>query len=253
MTQYVRVYYSIVDDERFECVYGTPHLATWLRLLLLADAMWPASAHIPATERRASLAVLTSCGLIEMLPGGRFRVHGLDSERERRKEAAAIGGRARQRTLSERSANAMPPLSLAKQSKDKQSRAEQVDPLDERVDIDAFVATRFRLPTPGQRAFMDAYVATFDQTGPERASRLIWGHPDDPIGAMKEDLAAFREERKAEALASEVPKPKRTNGSGMSRVSDEIAKLYLAPSNGGAVPLSELVSAEALASLGRKP
>jgi hypothetical protein len=99
---------------------------------------------------------------------------------------------------------------------------------------------------------MDAYVATFDQTGPERASRLIWGHPDDPIGAMKEDLAAFREERKAEALASEVPKPKRTNGSGMTRVSDEIAKLYLAPSN-GEVPLSELVTPEALAAAGRKP
>jgi hypothetical protein len=55
MSQYVRVYYSVVDDERFTGVYDTPHLATWLRLLLLADAMWPASAYVPATERKASL------------------------------------------------------------------------------------------------------------------------------------------------------------------------------------------------------
>jgi hypothetical protein len=74
MSQYVRVYYSVVDDERFTGVYDTPHLATWLRLLLLADAMWPASAYVPATERKASLVVLVKAGLVELLPGGKYRI-----------------------------------------------------------------------------------------------------------------------------------------------------------------------------------
>ena len=75
---------------------------------------------------------------------------------------------------------------------------------------------------------MDAYCQVFDVTGPERAARLIWEHSDDPIGALKEDLHAFREGRKAEAIAAEAPKPRRTSGSGLTGVNAEIAKLFWA-------------------------
>jgi hypothetical protein len=73
---------------------------------------------------------------------------------------------------------------------------------------------------------MDAYCQVFDVTGPERAARLIWEHSDDPIGALKEDLHAFREGRRAEALKADEPKPRRTTGSGFTGVNAEIAKLF---------------------------
>lgn len=90
---YVRVYYSIIDDPRFVGIYDDDHhLATWLRLLLVADAMWPAPAPVPAGTRRPSLAALTAAGLIELQGSGRYRIHGLDAERERRAAAGRAGG-----------------------------------------------------------------------------------------------------------------------------------------------------------------
>lgn len=235
--KYVRVYYSIVNDERFANVYhDARHLGTWLQLLMVADAMYPADAPLPAYVNRASVKVLVECGVVETLPFQHYRVHGLASEREKRSHAARIANAVR--WDSERTPTSVP--SRAETSKDETSKAEQ----DERPDLDAFLGTRFRLPTPNQRTFMDTYCQVFDQTGPERAARLIWSHPDDPIGALKADLAEFREGRRAEAVLSEEPKPRRAKGSGMSKVGDEIAKLYLAPTNGNGdpVPLAELAA-----------
>jgi hypothetical protein len=253
--KYVRVYYSVVNDDRFAEIYhDARRFGAWLQLLLVADAMYPADAPIPAYIHRPSLKALTDAGLVELCAHQHYRMHGLASERGKRSQSARNA--AVLRWQSARNADPMP--SRAEQRQDEQSiRAGDADasPRDDaRPDVEAFLGTRFRVPTPGQRTFMDAYCQVFDQTGPERAARLIWGHPDDPIGALKEDLAAFREERRVEALASEAPKPRRTKGSGMSKVSDELAKLYLAPNNGSdAVPLAELVTPEALAAAGRKP
>lgn len=250
--KYVRVYYEIIDDERFAHVYNDDaSLATWLRMLLDADALWPASASLPRSMSRRVLQVLTASGLIEVT-GSRFRVHGLDTERQRRANAGRAGGLASgrsrsavtagERTFNERSTVRATKTNLAETSRDETSRAEQ-EHEDGRLDLDAFVAVRLRIPTPAQRTFMDAYCQVFDQTGPERAARLIWGHPDDPIGALKEDLAAFREGRRVEAVNSEVPKPRRVKGSGMSKVSDELAKLYLTPSDGDKpVPLADAIA-----------
>ncbi|HEY4895230.1 MAG TPA: hypothetical protein VII01_03995 [Solirubrobacteraceae bacterium] len=235
--KYVRVYYSIVNDERFANVYhDARHLGTWLQLLMVADAMYPADAPMPAYVNRASVKVLVECGILEELPFRHYRVHGLASEREKRSHAARIANAVR--WDSERTPKGVP--SRAEQRQDEQSQAEQ----SERPDVEAFLGTRFRLPTPNQRTFMDTYCQVFDQTGPDRAAQLIWSHPDDPIGALKADLTEFREGRREEAIRSEVPKPRREKGSGMSRVGDEIAKLYLAPTNGNGepVPLAELAA-----------
>ena len=86
---YSRVYWTIIDDERFANVYKSDAaLATWLRLLLIADQSWPASAHIPARSSRRAVRLLSAAGLIETIPGQLFRIHGLDAERERRSAAA---------------------------------------------------------------------------------------------------------------------------------------------------------------------
>jgi hypothetical protein len=87
--KYVRVYYSVVNDERFAEVYhDARHLGTWLQLLLVADAMYPADAPIPAYASRASVKALVDCGLIDLRPHSQYRVHGLASEREMRTHSA---------------------------------------------------------------------------------------------------------------------------------------------------------------------
>jgi hypothetical protein len=86
---YSRVYWSIVDDPKFVSVYDSDaNLAAWLRLLLIADQSHPASAHLPSNVRKSSVAELARVELIDLLPGHRYRVHGLDAERERRRLAA---------------------------------------------------------------------------------------------------------------------------------------------------------------------
>ena len=86
---YSRVYWSIIDDPKFTEVYDSDRaLACWLRLLIAADAIWPAPASIPATSSKTSVALLVRVGLIDLQPGGRYRIHGLDSERGIRRLAA---------------------------------------------------------------------------------------------------------------------------------------------------------------------
>jgi hypothetical protein len=86
---YSRVYWSIADDEKFADIYGNnDHLATWLRLLLIADQAFPASAHLPMNVRKGSREALVKSGLIDAVSGDRYRIHGLDAERGRRRDAA---------------------------------------------------------------------------------------------------------------------------------------------------------------------
>jgi hypothetical protein len=82
---YVRVYMTIVDDPKFVGIFTDDHhFATWVRLLMVADAAWPASAMIPRSARQESLDALVEHDLIAVT-GDLFRVVGLDAERGRRK------------------------------------------------------------------------------------------------------------------------------------------------------------------------
>lgn len=101
---YCRVYYTVKDDPKFETIYTDDHhLATWLRLLIAADAIWPASADLPAAARKASVSALVAAGLVDLLPSGRYRIHGLDAERGSRRDAARAS--VAQRTYNGRSTN----------------------------------------------------------------------------------------------------------------------------------------------------
>jgi hypothetical protein len=87
MDPYVRVYYSILTDERFEHVYDDDvAFATWVRLLMVADGAYPAPTHLPGNVKRRALAKLVAAGLIDLLPRRLFRVHGLQAERLKRAE-----------------------------------------------------------------------------------------------------------------------------------------------------------------------
>lgn len=87
---YVRVFYRIIDDPKFATVYDDDtRLATWLRLLLTADATYPAPAPLPHGINRKALEELVRVGLVDIGTGHRYRMHGMTAVRE----AAAEQGR----------------------------------------------------------------------------------------------------------------------------------------------------------------
>jgi hypothetical protein len=94
---YVKVYYRIADDERFGRVYNNDAaLATWLRLLILADGMWPAAAPIPRGVKAVAFNLLVDVGLIDLANNGHaYRIHGMDAERGKRSEHASRASRGR--------------------------------------------------------------------------------------------------------------------------------------------------------------
>lgn len=63
-------------------------LATWLRLLALADKLWPSPAELPRGVSPAAVKSLTEAGLLDVLPKHRFTVRGLDAWRKRKQDAA---------------------------------------------------------------------------------------------------------------------------------------------------------------------
>lgn len=87
---YSRVYWSILDDEKFDTVRADMRLlGSWALLLVVADMAYPAPAFSPSIVSRKSLTALANAGLVEILPAGMFRVTGLKSERERRAASAS--------------------------------------------------------------------------------------------------------------------------------------------------------------------
>lgn len=118
---YARIYHEIVDDPKFRRVFhDDAALATWLRMLIVADAMYPSSAPMP--ESTPAVELLLRVRLVKRLPGGRYVITGLHAERERRASSARIG--ARKRWDSDGNANA-PANALQTQSERNARRDEQ--------------------------------------------------------------------------------------------------------------------------------
>lgn len=172
------------------------------------------------------------------------------NRRKIRRESGRLGGIAsgisRSTSTSVGEASVPHPLTDAEPVRPSVPTVPTSKPDDAREDLEAYLRVRFRVPSPAQRDLMDAYVRVFDLTGPERAARLIYAHPDDPIGALKADLAEFRDECKRNAEGQDHPKPKRRDrGSGMTSINQELARIMpsLVPAEptGDPVPLRELI------------
>lgn len=204
--KYSRLYWSLIDDDRFDVVYPDDrHFGTYCRLLMAADMAWPASTHVPSSCNRRSLQALVDAGIVEMNPKGLFRIHGMDAERNRRAEAGRAGGR----VSAFRRANVERPLNGSSTNVEpRRDETSKDETSTTRASVEAFILVRRRVPTPGQQRVIDSYCQTFDLTGEARAEQLILSHPDDPIGALIADLDTFRQERLEAAKVAELPKPK---------------------------------------------
>lgn len=87
---YSRVYWSIHDDPKFDGIRGDARLiGSWLLLLVAADMSYPSPAYLLPTVTRASVNRLVEAGLVDLLDGHRYRVHGLDKERQKRSQSAS--------------------------------------------------------------------------------------------------------------------------------------------------------------------
>jgi hypothetical protein len=135
---YCRVYHGIIDDPKFADVYDNDAaLATWLRLLIIADQAWPSSAVLPGNAKHRAVKLLGDVGLLDLQPGWRFRVHGLDAERDRRASAARVGGlasgrsRTVERSFPTRSHDARDETNLAKPSLAENEPSRAGDPADD--------------------------------------------------------------------------------------------------------------------------
>lgn len=83
---FIREYPAIyADDAAFAC---------WMRLLTLAEKVWPTLPELPRHVKAAPLRKLTDAGLIAV-DGIGYRVRGLDAERGRRSGAGRAGADAR--------------------------------------------------------------------------------------------------------------------------------------------------------------
>jgi len=221
---YVRVYWSIIDDEKFAEVYDDDRsLAAWLRLLIAADQAWPSSAAVPASCRKASLDKLVRVGLVDLVAGHRFRIHGLDAERNGR--AASARNAAAMRWQSGRNAGAS---DTRMPSRAELSRAEPSASRDGLRHITDGVSSTWEEATGrtvlasgsfaqdylddatmrhGSLAVIDAINAgrrTFDHIPSTQALAAKVRGILDPLPSGKEDDTAAREERERAAGARRV-------------------------------------------------
>lgn len=169
---YSRVYWIVRSDPRLATIYSNDaNFAAWTRLLLAADMAWPAPADIPAATKRSALVALEQAGVIELLPGGLFRFHGLDAERGKRKAAATT------RQVPERGPNGHHPgpkrgPSRAEPSKDETRQADAHDP------ADAYWTLTGRYPTDRTLTWIDELAG---QYGSDAVSQTLGAtHQDDP-------------------------------------------------------------------------
>jgi hypothetical protein len=87
-----RIYHRLADE--FPQVYDSPDLAGYVRLLVAADQSWPTSARWAGLVSKATLGRLVSSSLV-ILDGSRYRIRGLDRERESRSQSASHAARSR--------------------------------------------------------------------------------------------------------------------------------------------------------------
>lgn len=210
---YSRVYWRIVDDDRFADIYGNDsHLASWLRLLIGADQSWPASAPLPASVKRASVRALSGCGLVELRPGSMYRIHGLDAERGRRQSQAEAAASARwsgsnadrMRQHPESNAQGMP-------RRDEPSKAEPSRADDAPADaFSDYYALTVRYPRGRTDEWLRELVGEFGDRDVGSALAAEWKRSSDLKTFLSRTDARLRTDARRAEQERTKPKPKAT-------------------------------------------
>lgn len=220
---YSRLYHRFAKE--FPEVWADDRaLATWVRLLYIADASWPMEPPLPRSVRGKPLEMLTAAGLVTVI-GECYSMRGLNAERQRRKDAAARA--AGERWHSTRIADAMP-RRTREEDEQKTNAPHSADADDDgREDIEAFLLVTRRPPTVKQRRLLDQVLALRDVSGPSWAANVILSNPDDPIGAVIREDKKWRDERIAEAKAREHRPVRRIQRrpSGLTGINAELAAI----------------------------
>ena len=215
---YSRVYWIVRRDPRLATIYGNDaNFAAWTRLLIAADMAWPAPADIPASTKRAALKALEDAGVIEIIPGGLFRFHGLDAERGRRRAAAGGQTPPEPAPLGDHLGTERSPRREEEEEETRQD--EQETSQDARDPADSYWSLSGRYPTDRTLAWIDdltrqygaeAVIAAMGTANQHGSAQGLLGRVSDELkrNARKLDLKAraaeaqrITENRKASAAS----------------------------------------------------
>ena len=226
---YSRIYHEVMDDAKFDGIReDVRHFGTWALLLVVGDMAWPAPAYLPPVPRR-SVDALSKAGLVDVLSGGRFRIHGMDRERGTRTAQATEAGRLRAsaaprdagRFTTGRSTVRPPvggdedhrsvhrPTSLDETSRDETSRSEWDAGADA---LDTYFRLTTRVPTGRAGEWIRRLI---DQYGEEEVSDALgfcWQEDPDLANLLsrtqflleKQALELQRQRKEREAREAEV-------------------------------------------------
>lgn len=247
---YSRVYWMIGDDPKFDTIYDDDHhLAAWLRLLLIADQAHPASAHLPANVRRSSVKALADVGLVD-LAGSRYRIHGLNAERSKRRDSAT-----RLRTGRDPDGDQLPPKPdpsgpytpgrSRERDETRQAEDEQTRAPDAAVSLERRTG---RFPSKGVLSWLDDLAR--EAGTEERLATLIDETPMNGVTSVKDYLDALRDKLRRtdhEASRAELAEEQRKVAKG-----HEPVRLIYMPDD-TTPEEAERLAAEWEAEFGRKP
>lgn len=86
--KFTRLYYDDFIREYPEVYADDAAFAAWVRLLVLAEKMWPATPEIPRSIRPRAMRTLVAAGLVEECGTHSYCVRGFIAERTRRQDSA---------------------------------------------------------------------------------------------------------------------------------------------------------------------
>jgi hypothetical protein len=85
---FCRIYHADLALDYAKVWRDNDALATYVRLLSVADAMWPRPPEIPASAKPVHVQKLVAAGLVVPVPPDCYQIRGLDAERNARSNAA---------------------------------------------------------------------------------------------------------------------------------------------------------------------